>query len=110
MGTGAGGGSSGETYLLAADLAADGGGALRDPRSANTVLPQTPGAAHLKDGLAVAGIVFVGGIFPVAGRHGHAFIPAVMSGGSLPQTVMETPRHISLNAGMALQEGYRLEK
>jgi hypothetical protein len=89
-GTSACGGSSGDAYLLPADLAADGGGALRDPRSANTILPQTPGAAHLKDGLAVAGIVFVNAIFPKAGRHGHAFIPAVMSGGSLPQTVMET--------------------
>jgi hypothetical protein len=75
---------------LAAALAVDGGGALRDPRSPNTVLAEAPGAAHLKDGLSVAGIVVVNGIFPVAGRHGHAFIPAVMSDSALQQTVTET--------------------
>jgi len=97
-------GRFGEADLLVARLAVDRGGPFGDPGSANAVLPETFGAAHLKDGLPIAGIGIVSRRLPVAGGHDPAFISAVMGNRASQRTVMEIgAKHYC--ACMALQEG-----
>lgn len=84
-----GGGRFGEADLLAARLAVHSGGTFGDPGSANAVLPEALGAAHLKDSLLVAGIGIVNRILPVAGGHDHAFISTVIGNKASQRTATE---------------------
>jgi hypothetical protein len=81
-----GSGRFGKADFLAARLAVDSGGAFGDPGSANAVLPEARGAAHLKP---IAGIGIVSRMLPVAGGHGRAFFSAVMGNRASQRTVME---------------------
>jgi hypothetical protein len=104
-----GSGRFSEADLCTALLAVDSGGTFGDPGSANAVLPMAFGAAHLKDGLPVAGIGIVSSTLPVAGGHGHAFNSAVIGDRELQQAALEyAPRNAKRRAGA--NRGYRLRR